>query len=348
MALASTGHLIQIWRAKATFPLYDVSTMQAIKTTNISKSYGIFKALDKVSFSIGQGEVIGLLGPNGAGKTTLMKILTGYLQPTEGSAIVAGHDVVAESLEVQRRIGYLPESAPLYHEMIVQEYLQMMADLRLVPTDKRRRYLSEAIYATGLEEYLRKPIGALSKGYRQRVGIAQAILHKPDLLILDEPTSGLDPAQIVEIRELIRSLAEHATVILSTHILSEVEHTCERVLMIARGTLRKDSSLVQLRLDSSTNAAIVRIERSAKNVKGSLEKVEGILTVAKSDALDSSGSGDFSAWRVTAKSDVELGPLLYEALKKQTWKVAELRQDATTLETVFRELAAESASEVSQ
>ncbi len=322
--------------------------MHAITTKNISKSYGEFQALNQVSFSIGQGEVIGLLGPNGAGKTTLMKILTGYLQPTEGTAIVAGHDVVAEPLEVQQRIGYLPESAPLYREMAVQEYLMMMADLRLVSVDKQRRYLSEAIYATGLENFLRKPIGTLSKGYRQRVGIAQAILHKPDLLILDEPTSGLDPAQIVEIRELIRSLAQTATVILSTHILSEVENTCERVLMIANGTLRKDATLTDLRAEYSKNAVIVRIAKDATDVKKTLAAIGGVLSVARQphDSKNHSKqkNGAFVSWRVTAKEQVELGSVLFDALRKKSWKVAEIRHDATSLETVFREIAADGGS----
>ena len=310
--------------------------MQAIKTNKISKFYGSVQALRDVSLEIGQGEVIGLLGPNGAGKTTLMKILTGYLQPTTGTATVAGFDVVDEPLKVQSRIGYLPESAPLYREMAVQEYLMMMADLRLVPDSKRRRYLSEAIYATGLQEYLARPIGALSKGYRQRVGIAGAILHKPDLLILDEPTSGLDPAQIVEIRQLIRNLAAHATVILSTHILSEVENSCERVLMIANGILRKDASLAELRGAEGKNAAVVRIERAAKNVSDVLGKVVGVLAVKRVKE----SSGPFTSWRVTGKTGVELCPVLFEALRGQSWKVAELRPDQTSLESVFRELVA--------
>src|SRR3990172_2913148 len=199
--------------------------MKAIETNDISKSYGPVKALSKVSFQVGKGEVIGLLGPNGAGKTTLMKTLPGSLQPDAGTALVAGIDVVADPLGAQRRIGYLPENAPLYGEMAVQEYLSMMAALRGVPEDRRRRLISEAVYATGLEDYLTRPIGKLSKGYRQRVGVAQAILHQPELLILDEPTTGLDPTQIAEIRDLIRELAETSTIVLSTHILPEVEMT---------------------------------------------------------------------------------------------------------------------------
>src|SRR5689334_14663425 len=197
--------------------------MAAIEVSGISKSYGKLKALDQVGFKVERGEVIGLLGPNGAGKTTLMKILTGYLEPDEGDASVHGLDVVSDPLAAQRRIGYLPESAPLYGEMLVQEYLDMMAALRGVSAGDRRARIGEAVRATGLVEHLTRPIMTLSKGFRQRVGIAQAIVHKPDVLILDEPTTGLDPTQIAEIRGLVKELAStETTVLLSTHILSEV------------------------------------------------------------------------------------------------------------------------------
>jgi ABC-2 type transport system ATP-binding protein len=315
------------------------SAMHAIETTDISKSYGPIRALEEVSFTVGKGEVIGLLGPNGAGKTTLMKILTGYLQPSAGEARVAGFDVVAEPLEVQRRIGYLPESAPLYREMTVQEYLMMIAELRSVPPARRRRYLSEAIYATGLEEHLRRSIGALSKGFRQRVGIAQAILHKPELLILDEPTTGLDPSQIVEIRELIRQLSEHSTVILSTHILSEVEQSCERVIMIARGRLRADAGIDELRgAEAERAGAIVIIEREAVGVESVLAKIDGVAAVERAEG-DANG---WVSWRVSADAadGDDLCPRLFEALRHQSWRVAELRGDRRSLEAVFRELAA--------
>src|SRR5580765_7905360 len=185
--------------------------MAAIAISKLSKTYGRTRALADVSFEIQPGEVIGLLGPNGAGKTTLMKILTGYLEPDAGDVRVHGIDVIADQLSAQRRIGYLPESAPLYGEMLVQEYLEMMAAMRGVPESKRLTRLREVIRATGLVDRCVQPISSLSKGYKQRVGIAQAIVHEPDILILDEPTTGLDPAQIVEIRDLIKSLAEKST-----------------------------------------------------------------------------------------------------------------------------------------
>ena len=310
--------------------------MKAIEATDLSKSYGSVQALSHVSFSVEKGEVIGLLGPNGAGKTTLMKILTGYLQPDEGTAALRGIDVVSDPLSVQRRIGYLPENAPVYHEMTVQEYLIMMAELRDVPVDQRRSMLSDAIYATGLEDYLTRPIGNLSKGYRQRVGIAQAVLHRPELLILDEPTSGLDPTQIAEIRTLIKRLAKTATVMLSTHILSEVEMTCERVLVIMRGRLRADARLADLR---SGNAAVVAVEKGASGVREALKAVAGVTSAEKESAdAVSPGLEGFERWRVTGEAD-DLCPALFEALRKKAWKVAELRSDTRTLEAVFRELA---------
>jgi ABC-2 type transport system ATP-binding protein len=309
--------------------------MKAIEATDLSKSYGSVQALSHVSFSVEKGEVIGLLGPNGAGKTTLMKILTGYLQPDEGTAALRGIDVVADPLSVQRRIGYLPENAPVYHEMTVQEYLIMMAELRDIPVDQRRSMLSDAIYATGLEDYLTRNIGNLSKGYRQRVGIAQAVLHRPELLILDEPTSGLDPTQIAEIRALIKRLAQTATVMLSTHILSEVEMTCERVLVIMRGRLRADARLAELR---SGNAAVVAIEKGASGVREALQAVSGVTAAEKEPADASPGIDGFDRWRVTGQAD-DLCPALFEALRKKAWKVAELRSDTRTLEAVFRDLA---------
>jgi ABC-2 type transport system ATP-binding protein len=305
--------------------------MKAIEAKGLSKSYGPVAALRRVSFSVEKGEVIGLLGPNGAGKTTLMKILTGYLQADEGQARVAGIDVSEDPLGVQARIGYLPENAPLYREMTVQEYLLMMAELRGVAPDKRLGMLADAIDATGLGDYLTRYIGKLSKGYRQRVGLAQALLHRPDILILDEPTSGLDPTQIVEIRELIHELSKHSTVLLSTHILSEVEMSCQRVLIIMRGQLRTDARLDDLR---SANAAVVAIQSDASGVEKVLQGVEGVDGVEKQEAV-----GDYQRWRITSDSNQELCPSLFDALRGKDWRIAELRSDTRTLESVFRELA---------
>ena len=297
--------------------------MYAVEVSKLSKAYGAIQALRDVTFQIAPGEVIGLLGPNGAGKTTLMKILTGYLEPDRGAVVIHGADVIADPISAQRRVGYLPESAPLYGEMLVQEYLEMMAAMRGVPAEKRRARMLDVIRATGLTDRVVQPIRTLSKGYRQRVGIAQAIIHEPELLILDEPTTGLDPAQIVEIRDLIKRLASKTTVVLSTHILSEVEATCERVLVIMQGQLRADSKLSELR---GTNAAVVAIQRDAVGVRELLEKLGPVQELG--------ADGDFMRWRVEAHA-----PALFDALRATTWKVGELRPDPKTLERVFRDLA---------
>ncbi|MFH0899455.1 MAG: ATP-binding cassette domain-containing protein [Pseudomonadota bacterium] len=306
--------------------------MKAIEATNLCKSYREVVALQDVSFSVEKGEIIGLLGPNGAGKTTLMKVLTGYLQPDAGSAIVCGVDVIGDPLGVQQRIGYLPENAPLYAEMTVQDYLRMMASLRSVPDEKQSGLLSEAIYASGLEKHLLRPIGKLSKGYRQRVGVAQAILHRPELLILDEPTSGLDPTQIAEIRTLIRRLSAHSTVVLSTHILSEVEMTCERVLILIGGRLQADSRLDALRKSA---AAVVSIEGSERVVQAVLSEIDGIERVERLDA-----EGGYTRWRVSSMVSRNLCPEIYDTVRREGWRLGELRPETRTLESVFRQLAA--------
>jgi ABC-2 type transport system ATP-binding protein len=312
--------------------------MAAIAIEHLSKNYGRIHALADVSFRIEPGEVIGLLGPNGAGQTTLMKILTGYLEPDAGEVRVHGVDVVADPLGAQRRIGYLPESAPLYGEMLVQEYLEMMAAMRGVPADRRHPRMREVIRACGLADRVVQPISTLSKGYRQRVGLAQAIIHEPDVLILDEPTTGLDPAQIVEIRDLIKQLASKSTVLLSTHILSEVEATCERVLVIMRGELRADAKLAELR---SANAAVVAVETAASGVPELLQQVAGVSSVEPTGE-----AAGFTRWRVTSSSAADVCPALFDALRTTSWKIGELRPEPKTLERVFRDLAARGGQEV--
>ena len=312
--------------------------MAAIAIENLSKSYGRIHALSGVSFRIEPGEVIGLLGPNGAGKTTLMKILTGYLEPDAGEVRIHGTDVIADPLGAQRRIGYLPESAPLYGEMLVQEYLEMMAALRGVAVERRHSRMRDVIRACGLADRVVQPISTLSKGYRQRVGLAQAIIHEPDILILDEPTTGLDPTQIVEIRDLVKQLATKSTVLLSTHILSEVEATCERVRVIMQGELRADAKLAELR---SANAAVVAVEAAASGVAELLEKVHGVTSVEKIGE-----AGGFARWRVTSTAAEDVCPALFEAVRATSWKIGELRPEPKTLERVFRDLAARGGQEV--
>ncbi len=301
-----------------------------IEVKELDKSYGPILALKQVSFHVAPGQVIGLLGPNGAGKTTVMKILTGYLQPDSGQALVDGLDVLTDTLQVQKRIGYLPENAPLYPELSVQAYLKMMAELRQIPTVDQPRYISEAVRATGLTDHLTRPIGQLSKGYRQRVGLAQAILHKPKLLILDEPTVGLDPTQIVEVRRLIRRLADQSTVLLSTHILSEVEATCDGVIILLNGQVKADARLADLA--ASTNAVLV-LDKSAAVVTADLKTLHSVRSV------ELSRTPDGHEYRVSGTEGADLRAAIYELARQKNWPLRELRRDTKTLETVFSELA---------
>lgn len=309
------------------------TTLSIIEVQELGKNYGSVQALSGISFSVEKGEIIGLLGPNGAGKTTTMKILSGYLQPSEGTARVAGFDVVERPLEVQKRLGYLPENAPLYLDMAVQEYLGMMAELRGIPKERRRALLSEAVFSTGLEKQLTRPIGTLSKGFRQRVGLAQAILHKPEVLILDEPTNGLDPNQIVEIRSLIKRLAQESTVIVSTHILSEVEATCHRAIIVMEGQLRSDARLSELQASSS---ALVGVDAATSGVDQALSTLSGVRSVER---MPPRNGGSVDHYRVVADQTEGLCPQIFELAKSQDWRLHELRLDARNLETVFRNLA---------
>jgi ABC-2 type transport system ATP-binding protein len=304
-----------------------------IHVADVSKSYGAVQALDDVSFEVEPGEVIGLLGPNGAGKTTMIKILCGYLQPDSGQVCIDDLDVMEKTLEVQARIGYLPENAPLYPELSVQRYLMMMAELRRIPLSDRLSYLADAVHATGLGGQLARPISELSKGYRQRVGLAQAILHKPRLLILDEPTVGLDPTQIVQVRHLIRRLARQSTVLLSTHILSEVEATCDRVVVLLNGRVRADATLSAL---SSTGHVALVLSKPLAEVVPTLEALQEVRSV-ESIAVD--GGREYRVHAAKPEGDVlDLRPLIYQVARDRDWPLCELRREIRTLETVFGEL----------
>lgn len=304
-----------------------------IEVTDLKKSYGSVEALKGVSFSIADGEIIGLLGPNGAGKTTIIKTLTGYLQPDSGTVIVDGLDVLTQTQMVQERIGYLPENAPLYPELSVQAYLLMMAGLRQIPEAQIQARVSEAVYAAGLVDHLTRPIGQLSKGYRQRVGLAQAILHQPRLLILDEPTVGLDPTQIVEIRNLIQRLAKHSTILFSTHILPEVEALCDRVIILMRGEIKVDAHLSDL---AETNDAVLVLDEAVDDVSNALNELEEITQVE----LLSSPNGHV-AYHVQGIDNADLTPAIYRLAVAQGWPVRELRPNVQTLEMVFNKLAVE-------
>jgi ABC-2 type transport system ATP-binding protein len=302
-----------------------------IKVFGLSKAYGSVQALQKVSFHVKAGEVVGLLGPNGAGKTTLMKILTGFLQPDAGRVLIDDRDILTDTIAVQQRIGYLPENAPLYPELSVQAYLRMVADLRQVPKGDQPLLLSNAIRATSLEHMLTRPIGQLSKGYRQRVGLAATILHEPKVLILDEATIGLDPTQIVEVRSLITRLSERTTVLISTHILSEVEAICDRVVVLLNGQVRADARLDEL--DSSSTAVLI-LEDGEPDVTRELESLDGVRTV------DRTRSDDGIVYRVTASDRTDLRRAIYDRVRRRGWQLRELRRDVRTLEATFTDLVA--------
>ncbi len=302
-----------------------------IEIVELTKAYGPIQALAGVSFRVEPGEIVGLLGPNGAGKSTTIKILTGYLQPDEGIVKVDGLDVLEHTREVQSRIGYLPETAPLYPELSVQSYLKMMADLRGIPPAEQLARISEAVYDTALEDHLTRPIGQLSKGYRQRVNLAQAIIHRPKLLILDEPTVGLDPTQIVEIRNLIKRLAQHSTVLFSSHILSEVEALCDRVIILINGTVRADARLADL---AATAGVVLVLQEDVDGVRAALGGLPGVELVEARRAPDG-----YPAFYARGKDGSDLSPAIFELAKTKGWPVRELRRETRTLESVFNQLA---------
>lgn len=304
-----------------------------IEVSDLTKSYGPVQALRGVSFRVDEGEIVGLLGPNGAGKTTTIKILTGYLQPDAGSVIIHGLDVLTHTREVQALVGYLPENAPLYPELSVQSYLRMIADLREIPIHEQLTRIGEAVAATGLEEYLTTPIGHLSKGYRQRVGLAQAILHRPKILILDEPTLGLDPTQIVEVRRLIRRLARESTVLFSTHILSEVEALCDRAIILMNGRVRADARLSEL---ATTPDALLELETVPPDLDEALRLLPGVRGVER--VREGSPYPTFRI-RGSPSQAADLCPAIYRLARERDWPVRELRRDTRTLESVFNELA---------
>jgi ABC-2 type transport system ATP-binding protein len=302
-----------------------------IEVKDLTKSYGSVEALRGVSFHIAAGEIVGLLGPNGAGKTTIIKILTGFLQPDEGSVIIGDLDVLTHTQQVQAGIGYLPENAPLYPELSVQSYLKMMAELRQIPQVDQLSHISEAVYAVGIQDYLTRPIGELSKGYRQRLGLAQAILHKPRLLILDEPTVGLDPTQIVEIRKLIKRLARRSTVLFSTHILPEVEALCDRAIILMNGEVKADARLSEL---ASSTSVILVLNQPAPQVEPELGSLEGVQSLQAYQTQDG-----FPAFRIVGADQAEISARVFQLAGSRDWPVRELKYETRTLESVFNELA---------
>lgn len=309
-----------------------------IQVENLTKYYGDVCAVSQINIDIPGGEILGLLGPNGAGKTTTLRMLTGFLKPTSGTVRVKEYRIEDQALEIKKILGYLPESAPLYHEMLVYDYLQYVAGIREIPSSQRLARIRRLADLCGLNEVMHKPIAELSKGYRQRVGLGHAMMNDPEILILDEPTSGLDPNQIVEIRDIIREIGREKTVILSTHILSEAEATCDRVVIINQGKIVADGNLDTLK-QSAGDTALVHMALTNANFKdvetrlGGVDGVREVLRVSEQDG--------HLRLQLATPVDRDLRPQIYDAVKQTDWILLEMRQETQTLETIFRELTRE-------
>ena len=296
----------------------------SIKVKNLSKVYGTQKALTEVSFEINKGEIVGFLGPNGAGKSTLMKILSGYIPQTNGDAKICNLDINENSIETRSRIGYLPEHNPLYLDMYVKEYLEFVADIYKV----NHKYIDEMIKKTGLIKEQHKLIGSLSKGYRQRVGLAQALIHNPEVLILDEPTTGLDPNQLIEIRSLIKEVGREKTVLLSTHIMQEVEAICDRVIIINKGQIVANKTIVELQ-KSKGNRKLITVEFDKKAEKKELMKIGNVL-----EARELKGN----KYQIFSDSKFDLRPALFEFAVNNELTVLQMNMEEQKLESIFQEL----------
>ena len=307
-----------------------------IEVADLVKEYGPIRALDGVSFSVQKGDVVGFLGPNGAGKTTCMKIITGFLGATSGTVTIDGKDVVEEGVSVRARIGYLPENAPLYSDMSAREYLRFVATIRGLPQKEIDSRLQTVAQTVGVANVLDQEIGTLSKGYRQRVGLAQAMIHDPEILILDEPTSGLDPNQIVEIRELIREVGKDRTVILSTHNLPEVTATCNRIIVIHRGRIAADGTPAQIQAaHGGGNTFLLEARTQAGPVLAdALSRLAGARTVSRLDHP----TPDEMSFRIEAAGDVDLRPSLFDTCVKTGATILELRRERLDLESIFQRI----------
>jgi len=301
----------------------------SIRVQSLTKVYGEQKAVNAISFELKPGEIVGFLGPNGAGKSTTMKMITGYLAPTSGTATVCGFDTQSQTMEVRRRVGYLAEANPLYYDMYVREYLAFTAAIHKLGKETKER-VEEMIRITGLGREAHKQLGALSKGYKQRVGLAQAMIHRPEVLILDEPTSGLDPNQIVEIRELITRLGEEKTVLLSTHIMQEVQAMCSRVIIINRGNIVADDTVDALKSHTGDEALLVSF--SVPVGEAALRKLKG---VQKLEAL-----GD-NRWKLHTKDTDKLRRALMEWALAEDARIESMQSAGQSLEEVFRSLTAQ-------
>ncbi len=298
----------------------------SLEVFSVSKLYGSQKALDEVSFSVSAGEVVGFLGPNGAGKSTLMKILTCYIPQSSGKAKVCGYSVEEEPLQVKASVGYLPEHNPLYLEMYVKEYLEFISGLHAIKSPAKR--IAEMIHLTGLEAEKNKKIGALSKGYRQRVGLAQAIIHDPKVLILDEPTSGLDPNQLAEIRKVILEIGKEKTVLLSTHIMQEVEAMCRRVIIIRKGKIVADKPTSEL-ISGTGNQTVITIEFDREVNRGLLKNMAGVI--------EANPAGGFT-WEIIASEKADVRAALFQFAVKNNLQVLTIQKSEQKLEDIFKQL----------
>ena len=300
----------------------------SIEVSNLTKLYGEQKAIDNISFTINKGEIVGFLGPNGAGKSTTMKIITGYLQPDEGEAIVNGISVKKQPLQAKASIGYLPEANPLYYDQYVREYLDFVADVHGIPAKLKKDRIEAVIQTVGLTLESKKKVGQLSKGYKQRVGLAAALIHDPEVLILDEPTTGLDPNQIIEIREVIKSLGQNKTVLFSSHILQEVEAICDRVIIINRGKLVANDKLSNLRQQVNNNN-LLKVTFKEPLEAAWLERLNSVQTVNKISTYE---------WELVCTNASEAKRQLLELSLQHNLNIISLQSGGQSLEDVFRSL----------
>jgi ABC-2 type transport system ATP-binding protein len=300
----------------------------SVEVKNLSKVFGAQRAVDDISFSVGQGQILGFLGPNGAGKSTTMKIATCYLPPTSGTVLVNGFDVVQDPMAVRRSVGYLPEHNPLYLDMYVHEYLQFVASIYGLNGRRAKERVQEMVELCGLTLEQGKKIGALSKGYRQRVGLAQALVHDPQVLILDEPTTGLDPNQIVDIRALIKRIGQDKTVIFSTHIMQEVTAICDRVVIINRGKLVADSDVASLQAgERNEKTTLVEFEQPVPIE--SLEQVPGVVSATLAEG---------TTYRIVSRRDTDIRSAIFRIASERNWPLVGLRHEENSLEKIFQKL----------
>ena len=310
-----------------------------IQVRGVTKRFGPTIAVDNVDFDVRKGEVVGFLGPNGSGKTTTMRLLTSFYTPDSGTILIEGVDNQEQDVLTRRMIGYLPESNPLYGDMLVHEYLEFVASLRGLSPKERLTNIKQAVDETGIEEVYYRPVNQCSKGYRQRVGLAGAILHRPDILIMDEPTEGLDPNQRVPIRELIRDVGRQRTVLLSTHVLQEVEETCDRLLIISRGRIVAEGTVDELRSQAQSERYVV-LEVEGKGVEKSLSGLRHVESVQRRRTVDGR-----QRYTLSVSSEGDVRPEIFQLAKRQEWVLWELHEEAARLADLFHELTAEADTE---